>query len=87
MSEPKDPRATMLRICRACSCDDDHACVDELGHPCAWALLDIATPTGVCTACADDLEWDYDVLAHVGRGRDGVPLVLQRLPDLIRATG
>jgi len=41
--------------CRECGCDDNHACVDARGKSCAWFLLDILTPTGICTFCATRL--------------------------------
>jgi hypothetical protein len=74
MSGRRDPRATMLRVCRGCGCDDKHACVTDAG-PCCWTLMDITTPTGVCSACAIDLDFDQGALAYVGRDDDGEPLV------------
>ena len=55
------------RFCRGCGCDDDHACVTDDG-PCAWALLDVMMPTGVCTACADRLGWNMRAMATIGIG-------------------
>jgi hypothetical protein len=81
-----NPRAGLI-TCRGCGCDDDHACVatvtDSRGRatgtqPCGWVLLDIATPTGVCSACAIYFEWQPDALALVGRDDDGAPIVLQQ---------
>ena len=37
-----------LRTCRGCGCDDDHACITDDG-PCAWALLDVDSPTPIPT--------------------------------------
>lgn len=51
-----------LRTCRGCGCDDLHACPGG----CAWALLDIDEPTGVCTTCAEQLQWQMGLLATVG---------------------
>lgn len=71
-SQPVGP--AMTRTCRGCGCDDDHACVQEVltRHgpvevPCAWVLLDIAEPTGICSACADEMEWHPMLLATAGR--------------------
>lgn len=52
-----------LRTCRGCGCDDDHACVTEQG-PCAWFLLDVALPSGICTACAVQMRFDPALLMH-----------------------
>ena len=54
-----------LRTCRGCGCDDNHACITEDG-PCAWVLLDIGSPTGVCSACAEAVQWDPRHLACYG---------------------
>ena len=53
-----------LITCRGCGCDDDHACVDERGRPCAWVLLDLGSATGVCSTCA--IEHDFDQRYLVG---------------------
>jgi hypothetical protein len=45
------------RICRGCGCTDSHACVTAAG-PCCWVLLDIETPSGVCSACAQACDYD-----------------------------
>jgi hypothetical protein len=79
---PLAQRGKVVRTCRACSCDDNHACVTELG-PCCWILLDVDTPTGVCSACAVELEWDQEGLAFAGRDRDGIPLVLKQPRRLV----
>lgn len=50
------PGMNGLRICRGCGCDDDHACITDNG-PCAWVLLDIDSPTGICSACAEEIGW------------------------------
>ena len=54
-------------ICRACGCDDNHACVDARGRPCSWVLLDLDAPTGVCSACANRMHWHPIGLAAMGR--------------------
>jgi hypothetical protein len=54
--------------CRGCGCDDDHACVTREG-PCAWVLLDIDMPTGVCSACAIRVGWDMREMATMGFGQ------------------
>lgn len=75
-------RRAHLHTCRGCDCDDNHACETPDG-PCAWILLDIATPTGVCSACAIELNWDQEGMAFVGRDRDGIPLVLKQPKRLV----
>lgn len=50
------------RTCRGCGCTDSHACPGG----CSWVLLDLPTPTGVCSACAEDLGWEPMALAMVG---------------------
>lgn len=39
-------------VCSGCGCDDDHACIDEGGRPCAWFALAVAAPFGLCSCCA-----------------------------------
>jgi hypothetical protein len=53
MSDDDDDRAMTLRMCRGCFCTDDHAC--EAG--CYWVLLDIHMPSGICSTCADAMQW------------------------------
>jgi hypothetical protein len=50
------------RMCRGCGCTENDACVTEDG-PCSWLLFDIETPTGFCTACAVEVEWDQEAIA------------------------
>ena len=50
------------RICRCCGCSDDNACVTSTG-PCFWVLLDVETPTGVCSACAAELDFNQEAMA------------------------
>jgi len=57
-------RSPDLRTCRGCGCDDTHACIEG----CSWVLLDIDTPTGVCSVCAEAVGWDPRVLAQVQPG-------------------
>jgi hypothetical protein len=61
--------------CRGCGCNDNHACVDvESGAPCCWVLLDVEiTPrgveplaSGVCSACAADLDWHPALMLQIG---------------------
>jgi hypothetical protein len=53
------------RTCRGCGCTDSNACVVN-GIACSWILLDVHTPTGVCTVCALDLDYDPAALATIG---------------------
>ncbi len=43
-------------VCRICDCDDNNACVTADG-PCCWVLIDIAYPSGICSACAEQAGW------------------------------
>jgi hypothetical protein len=63
-----------IRTCRGCGCDDNHACIvtvhDGEGRPiedrpCAWVLLDVAEPMGICSACAEELRWDPRAMAEI----------------------
>lgn len=38
----------MPGVCRECSCDDEHACVDSDGVACHWVEPDL------CSACAEE---------------------------------
>lgn len=49
------------RTCRGCSCTDRHACPGG----CAWVLLDIESPTGICSTCAHGLRWDPQEMALI----------------------
>lgn len=65
------------RVCRCCGCTDTNACITPAGT-CAWVLLDVAIvdgaggaraqplPTGICSACAEDLDFHPLMLATVG---------------------
>lgn len=46
-------------ICRGCGCTDDRACAGG----CSWVLLDVGSPTGICSACADEMGWEMELLA------------------------
>lgn len=59
--------AGIIHSCRGCGCDDLNACVDEVGRPCAWVLLDIHEPTGICSACAEDAGYDQRLFLYAGR--------------------
>jgi hypothetical protein len=52
------------RSCRGCGCTDTQACPGG----CSWVLLDIATPSGICSQCAEELDWDPMLLMHVCAG-------------------
>lgn len=73
------PRSTFIgvRECRACGCTDRNACIAPQG-PCRWTLLDIATPTGVCSACAEEMDWHPLLLATAG---------IEEQPELLQAAG
>lgn len=62
-----------VRVCRGCGCTDLNACQIEVTTPegpaivgCAWVLLDIGAPSGVCSSCAEALGWQPRLLAMVG---------------------
>lgn len=89
MMFPIAQRSGAVHTCRGCGCDDNHACVMEtrvtgaggsLTHqqPCWWVLIDVDTPTGVCSQCAIDVEWDQEALAFVGRDERGIPNCLKQ---------
>jgi hypothetical protein len=57
------------RFCRGCGCTENNACVMHTPQgrfTCAWVLLDLATPTGVCSGCAIKMGWDQDGLQLIG---------------------
>lgn len=66
-----------IRTCRACGCTDDNACVVD-GVACSWVLLDIAAPTGVCSVCADEIEWQPALMVTIG---------MEEQPELLVAAG
>lgn len=49
------------RTCRGCGCTDRHACPGG----CSWVLLDLGMATGVCSSCAEELEWDPGRLVSI----------------------
>lgn len=51
------------RICRGCGCTDHRACVTDAG-PCHWVLLDVETPSGICSACAEAWKWHPGIMAQ-----------------------
>ena len=51
-----------MRSCRGCGCTDLNACPGG----CSWVLLDIDSPSGICSQCAVDLEWHPALMATVG---------------------
>lgn len=55
-----------LRTCRGCGCTDLRACPGG----CAWVLLDIDAPSGICSTCAEAFEWDALQMANEGWYRD-----------------
>lgn len=71
-------RGFQIRVCRGCGCDDNHACLGG----CAWVLLDVKTPTGVCSQCAIDLDWSSRALITVGIHGD-FPLAGAEAADLV----
>lgn len=50
------------RMCRGCGCTDSRACITDAG-PCSWALVDVETATGICSACAAEMDWDPAMMA------------------------
>jgi hypothetical protein len=72
-----------LRTCRGCGCTDLHACPGG----CAWVLLDVEIPTGICSACAEDMEWDPVVMgsAFCDAASDAIATAIER-PLLLTGT-
>jgi hypothetical protein len=60
-------RQGLIHTCRGCGCTDLRACVGG----CSWALLDIHSPTGVCTTCAEEVGWDPVLLFNLGYDEPG----------------
>lgn len=54
------------RVCRGCGCTDSAACVGG----CSWTLMDIETPTGVCSQCAEALDWNWRAFITLGDEED-----------------
>ncbi len=65
-----------MRICRGCGCTNDHACPGG----CSWVLIDFEIhpgrerlqvqpiESGVCSSCAEVVEWDPNSLASMLSG-------------------
>lgn len=53
--------ASSERTCRGCGCTDSQACPGG----CAWVLLDIASPTGICSRCAEGIAWDFHEMSNI----------------------
>jgi len=51
------------RQCRGCGCTDLRAC----SGGCSWVLLDIDAATGICSECAEAVEWDQSAFLVMGR--------------------
>jgi len=49
-----------LRTCRGCGCTDLRACPGG----CSWVLLEVESPTGICSACAEGMDWDPMEMAN-----------------------
>lgn len=94
MSLLAEKLAGVVFTCRGCGCgcDDNHACIDGRGRPCSWALLDIETPTGVCSTCAERNHWHPFALAAMGAATEqeaaqAVYLFARLAPDLCEREG
>lgn len=61
MSEPA--RKLHLRRCRSCGTAGGAAMQVAAIN---WALLDVESPSGVCTKCAKDFGWHPAILATIG---------------------
>lgn len=69
-----------MRICRGCGCTDDRPCRGEgvagRWFTCCWVLMDFEIhagrvtplPTGICSRCAEDFEWDFTLMASTFDG-------------------
>ena len=75
LAKPYRPEAAMmdaalllpdLRICRRCGCTDLHACPGG----CSWVLLDVDAPSGVCSQCAEEMDWDPVGMETIETGLD-----------------
>lgn len=65
---PRDPYLDQ-RFCRGCGCTEHNACtVTTPAGPqgCSWVLLDMDTPTGICSACAIMTGWDQGAMIALG---------------------
>lgn len=50
------------RFCRGCGCTESRACPEG----CEWVLLDVDLPTGICSACAWELNWEPVLMLTTG---------------------
>lgn len=50
------------RACRACGCTELRACPGG----CWWVLLDVHSPSGICSTCAEQIEWHPALLRAIG---------------------
>lgn len=50
------------RVCRGCGCTDNRACRGG----CTWVLLDVDSPSGICSTCAETFQWHPALLATIG---------------------
>jgi hypothetical protein len=56
--------AHIIRTCRGCGCTDLRACPGG----CSWVLLDIESPSGICSTCAEEVcLWDPMFMDQIGR--------------------
>lgn len=51
---------TAQRTCRGCGRVEPRA----HGGGCSWVLLDIESPSGICSVCAAEMKWDPELMAH-----------------------
>lgn len=68
MVTARDPFG-MSRVCRCCGCTEHNACTVRTPAGlagCSWVLVDIDTPTGICSACAIKLRWDQQAFHFIG---------------------
>jgi hypothetical protein len=63
----RDPFGKNNRFCRGCGCTEHKACcvAIEGGMPvgCSWVALDLDGPSGFCSSCAIEHEWDQTTIA------------------------
>ena len=72
------------RMCRGCCCTEHNACVvqtDDGLRGCAWVMLEVGEPTGLCDTCAVEFEWDQLLM------RDAFTLDELTMRSLIKAQG
>ena len=49
VKQRRRPTFEDVSVCIGCGCDDNHACVDELGTPCHWIAR--VEDRGICSEC------------------------------------